>query len=124
MAPKRLALEIAKIAEEKKAQQVVLMDLSGLSVVCDYFLICSGESSVHMRAIAKDLEEKLSKKGITLLNSGGYFDKRWILLDFGNVVVHIFSPETREYYQLERLWADAKRKDISDFSRTKDKINI
>lgn len=121
---KSFALEIAKIAGEKKAQEIVLLDLHGLSVMCDYFLICSADSSVQMRAIAKDLEEKLTKKGIVLLNLGGYLDNHWILLDFGDVVVHIFLPETRKYYQLEKLWADAQRNDVHDFFQAKNKLNI
>lgn len=113
----RLALEAAKIAEEKKAQEIVLLDIKDLSIICDYFLICTGESSVHMQTIAKELEEKLGEKGISLFNTGDYLDDRWILLDFGDVVVHIFSPEARDYYQLERLWADAKKEEINDVSR-------
>jgi len=124
LTPKRLALEIGKIAEKKKAQEIVLLDIHSLSIMCDYFLICSGETPVHMRAIAKELEEKISKKGVPLLNVGDYMDDKWILMDFGDVVVHIFSPEARKYYQLERLWADAERKDISDFSRAAKKISI
>lgn len=124
MTAKRLAFEIGKIAEEKKAQEIVLLDIRGLSIMCDYFLICSGESSVHMQAIAKEMEEKIGKKGVDLLNSGNYLDNRWILLDFGDVIVHIFSSEARKYYQLERLWADAEKKEISDFSRASQKMNI
>ncbi|RLE12092.1 ribosome silencing factor [Candidatus Aerophobetes bacterium] len=124
MTSKKLALEATRIAEEKKAREIVLLDLRGISVICDYFLICSGESFIHMRTIARELEEKLSRKGINLLNTGEYLNERWILLDFGDLVVHIFSPEAREYYQLERVWADAKRKDIGDFSRKKKEINI
>jgi len=72
-----------------------------------------------MRTIAKELEEKLEKKGANLLNTEDYSNDRWILLDFGGLVVHIFSPEARDYYQLERLWADARKKEITDVSRRK-----
>ena len=112
----RLALEAAKIADKKKAQEIVLLDIKDVSIICDYFLICTGESPVHMRTIAKELEEKLTEKGASLFNSGDYFNERWILMDFGDVVIHIFSPEARDYYQLERLWADAKREEITDIS--------
>lgn len=124
MTAKKLVLELGKIAEEKKAQEIVVLDIRGLSIMCDYFLICSGESPVHMQAIAKGLEEKIDKKEVTLLNSGDDVDEKWMLLDFGDVVVHIFSPQAREYYQLDRLWADAEKKDIGDFSQTPQKINI
>ena len=122
LTPKSCVLEIAKIVGEKQAREIVLLDLGGLSVLCDYFLICSADSSVQMRAIAKDLEERLSKQGISLLNQGDYLDDYWILLDFGDVVVHIFAPETREYYQLEKLWADARRDDIPDYFSSKKHI--
>lgn len=116
MTAQKLALEATKIAEEKEAQEIVLLDIRKVSVVSDHFLICNGESFVHMRAIARELEDKLNEKGISLLNVGQRLNKQWILLDFGDLIVHIFSPEARRYYQLERLWADAKREDISDFS--------
>jgi len=115
----KLALEAAKIVEDKKAQRIVLLDISDISIITDFFLICTGESPVHMRAIARELEEKLEQKGVNLLNSGDYFNDRWILMDFGNLVIHIFSPEARDYYQLERLWADARKKEITDVSREK-----
>ncbi len=119
MTSQKLALEAAKIVEDKKAQRIVLLDISDISIITDFFLICTGESPVHMRAIARELEEKLEQKGVNLLNSGDYFNDRWILMDFGNLVIHIFSPEARDYYQLERLWADARKKEITDVSREK-----
>lgn len=112
MTSKKVALEASRIIQEKKGQEIVLLNIQKLSVICDYFLICSGESPIHMQTIAKELEEKLGQKGISLLNTDDYLNDRWILLDFGDVVVHIFSPEAREYYQLERLWADAEREEI------------
>jgi len=117
-----LALEAARIAEDKKAQEILLLDVRDISIMCDYFLICNGESSIHMRTIAKELEEKLSQKGAFLLNTGDYFNERWILLDFGDLVVHIFSPEARRYYQLERLWADARREEIGEVHKEKEKV--
>lgn len=122
MTSQKAAWEAVKIAEEKKAEKIVLLDIRRISIVADYFLICTGESPVHMKAIAKELEEKLEKKGITLLNPEDYINERWILLDFGDLVVHIFSPEARDYYQLERLWVDAEKKEITDISRSKIKI--
>ena len=116
MTSQKLALEAARIAEEKKARGIVLLDICDICIMSDYFLICSGESQVHMRAIAKELEEKLCKEGVSLFNTGNYVNDRWILLDFGSVIAHIFSLEARDYYQLERIWADAKRKYIGDFS--------
>lgn len=116
MTAQKFVLEATQIVEEKKAQGIVLLDIHEVSVVSDFFLICSGESFTHMRSIARGLEDKLSEKGISLLNAGQRLNEQWILLDFGNLIVHIFSPEARRYYQLERLWVDAKREDISDSS--------
>ena len=124
MTSQKLALEATGIAEEKKARGIVLLDICGICIMSDYFLICNGESQVHMRAIAKELEEKLCKEGVSLFNTGDYLNDRWILLDFGGVVVHIFSPEARDYYQLERIWADAKKKYIGDFSGIRKKIDL
>jgi len=105
----RIAKDITRIAEEKKAKSIVLLNLRGVSIITDYFVICTGESSLHMRTIAQEIQKKLKEQGITLLNPRGFMDSRWILLDFGGVIAHIFSEEGRKFYQLERLWADAER---------------
>jgi len=104
-----VALKAVEVAEEKKAQKVVVLNLKKVSTITDYFIICSGNSSVHMRIIAQELEKRLSENGIALLNPRNFHNDRWILLDFGLIVIHIFSEEAREYYQLERLWVDARR---------------
>lgn len=122
MTSKKLAIVAGKIVEEKKAQDIVVLDISDLSIISDYFLICHGESPVQMKAIAKELEEKLKEKGVSLINSGDYLNEHWILMDFGDLVVHIFSPEKRDYYQLERVWADARTKKVADISREEKKV--
>ena len=108
-----LALEATRVVEEKKAESVMLLDVGELSALCDYFLICTGDSLVHMKAIARALEEELGSKGASLLTKGRYLNRQWVLLDFGGLVVHIFSPDARDYYQLERLWADAQEMDVA-----------
>ena len=108
-----LALEATRVVEEKKAESVILLDVGELSVLYDYFLICTGDSLVHMKAIARALEEELGSKGASLLTKGRYLNRQWVLLDFGSLVVHIFSPDARDYYQLERLWADAQEMDVA-----------
>jgi len=108
-----LALEAIKIAEDKKAKNVVFLNLEGISVITDYFLICSGDSSVHMKTIAQELKRKMEKKGVSLLNTSDFLNNHWILLDFGSVVVHIFSEEARQFYQLEKLWADAVEENLT-----------
>jgi len=105
----QLARDVIRIAEDKKAKDVVVLNLKGISIMSDYFVILSGESSIHMRSIAQELERKLRENRVRLLNTKNFMNDRWILMDFGQVVVHIFSEEGRQFYQLERLWADAKK---------------
>jgi len=101
--------EAIRIVEDKKGEQIVLLNLKGVSIIADYFIVCSGESSVQMRSIAQEIEKRFKEIGIKLLSSQSPRDSHWILLDFGTVVIHIFSKEAREFYQLERLWADASK---------------
>ena len=109
MISQEIAEEAIRIAEDKKGKEIILLDLKVVSTIADYFIICSGESSVHMRSIAEEIEKRFKKKGIKLFNPQSPRDSYWILLDFGTVVIHIFSKEAREFYQLERLWADASK---------------
>jgi len=112
--PQGLIRDAIKIVENKKAKEIVLLNLKKISTITDYFIICNGESSLHMRSLAQELEEKLKKRGVTLLNPKDFVNNRWILLDFGSMVVHIFSQAGRDFYQLERLWADAKKTVVGD----------
>lgn len=96
------------ILNDKKAKNIEIIDISDVSVLADYFLICSGTSNTHIRALADELDFKMEETGYNLLHKEGYDSARWILLDFGEVVVHIFHEEDRSFYSLERLWADGK----------------
>ncbi len=109
MISEQLARDVIRIAEDKKAKDVLVLNLNGISIMSDYFIILSGESSPHMRSIAQGVERKLRGEEVRLLNPKDFMNDCWILMDFGLVVVHIFSEEGREFYQLERLWADAKK---------------
>ncbi len=104
-----LAELVAKAASDKKAGDIVIMDLTGISPVTDYFVICSAHSITQVQAIADNMEEQLRDQGIRLLRREGYRDARWVLLDYGNCVAHIFLEEDRQFYKLERLWGDAKQ---------------
>ncbi len=108
MTPQRLAREAAALAVSKKAEEVVILDLRELSTVTDFFVICSGNSDVHVRAIADAIEDGLERKGAEKWHVEGYRHRRWILLDYVDVVVHVFHHKTREFYVLEKLWGDAK----------------
>jgi len=106
---RELAVMATQAAEERKAEDVLLLDLRGVTLVADYFLIASASTGRQIKAIAEHLEETLSKAGLRLLRKEGWESQRWVLLDFGGLVCHIFNRAEREFYGLERLWGDAKR---------------
>jgi ribosome-associated protein len=99
----------AQAALNKNAENVKIMDLSGISSFTDYFLVCSGTSSRQVQAIADSVKQKMKEAGHEILSVEGYADGRWILMDLGDVVVHIFQDVLREYYALETLWASAPK---------------
>lgn len=99
---------ICSAADEKKARDIVQMDMIGLMSTNDYFVICSANTATQVRAIADNIEEKMEEVGISFLHKEGYREGEWVLLDYGDTVAHIFQQEAREYYALERLWGDAK----------------
>jgi ribosome-associated protein len=96
---------ICKVLDEKKGLDIVILNLEGRTSICDYFVICTGTSSTHVKALSEALEEKAGEAGLKLKSREGYREGRWIALDYGDVVVHIFNDETRLFYHLERLWA-------------------
>jgi ribosome-associated protein len=116
--PKRLAYLAGKLALDKKADDVKILDLRKLSTICDFFVICSANVEIHAKAIADSIIENLEKKGIKAWHHEGYQACRWILLDYVDVVVHIFLNEVREFYELEKLWGDAKTEELSEVKET------
>jgi ribosome-associated protein len=106
------SLEVAHLivdaAEDKKAADIVLLDVSELTTMADYFVICSGGSERQLGAIGDGVAEKLRDEGVRPIGREGGSNSHWTLLDFGAVIVHIFAPPERDYYQLERHWAKAK----------------
>ncbi len=109
-----LAQRAAQIALDTKAQDVVLLDLRGVTDMTDYFLIASGTSDTHARAIAEHIMETMKKEGSRANHVEGLEKGRWVLVDFVDFVVHVFHPVLREFYQLERLWSDAQRVPIAE----------
>ncbi|NDO46533.1 ribosome silencing factor [Clostridium sp. ASF356] len=89
-------------------EDIKVLDLKGISNIADYFVIASGNNVNHLRAMADEVEQKLFKVGVKLHHSEGYSVATWILLDFGNILVHLFNKEQREFYSLDHLWGDAK----------------
>ncbi len=112
MLPKELAFKAVEILDSKKAEDIKLIEVTEQTIVADYFVIATGTSSTHVRALADDVEYELQQIGI----EDGHIEGRatgWVLLDYGSVLVHVFDKESREYYNLERLWLDANVVDIS-----------
>jgi ribosome-associated protein len=101
------ARQAALAALDKRAVNVVVLDVQGLSSVTDYFLVCSGKSTTHLRTIADAIRDELKEAGIRPLHAEGVPESGWILLDYGDVLMHVFLEDTRIYYALERLWGDA-----------------
>jgi ribosome-associated protein len=107
-------MHIAEYALTKKAQNVCLMDLRGLSSVTDYFVICHGESDLQVKAIADAIVEGMRDEGVKPWHKEGYDHSNWIILDYIDIVVHVFKKEARDFYGLERLWGDAEMEAISE----------
>lgn len=110
------SLETAKMAvkalDSKKALDIKVIKIQDISAIADYFVIATGTSSTHVKALADEVEAQLDESGISVSHVEGYRSNSWILLDYVDVVVHVFSDEAREYYDLERLWQDGEIIDI------------
>jgi len=105
---KQRALACVRAAEDRKARNCVLLDMRKISSIADYFVICSGDSNRQVKGIAEAVLEALKDAGVRCWHSEGWGESMWIVLDFGDVIVHVFQDEVRNYYKIERLWGDAK----------------
>ena len=108
-----LTKEIVKVLDKKKAIDIKAIHITEYSIVADYFIIASGTSNTHVKSLAEDVEYELSQLSVEPNHIEGRATG-WILLDYGSVIVHVFTEESREYYNLERLWTDAQSVDISE----------
>lgn len=109
MTSKEKALAICKILSEKKGENIVYIDVADKSALCDYFVIAGGRSSTAVRSLCENLEEKMQKDfGLQPSRKDGGREGRWNVLDYGDVIVHVFNDEMRDFYRLERLWEDGK----------------
>ena len=108
------ALQCVRFALEKKAYDLVLVDVGQLTSLADYFLICTGRSDTQVQAITQSIETNLARQGIRPLSIEGYTAGQWVILDYGDVVVHAFYEPVREFYDLERLWARAGRVELPE----------
>lgn len=103
---------VYKAADDKIAEDIVVLNMKGMSIITDYFMICHGNSDKQVQAIAREIKEKVEEKGYTIKRMEGFDEARWILVDLGDVVAHIFHKDERSYYNLERLWGDAPFEDV------------
>ena len=113
LAPKELALAVSKALEEKKGVGIKLLKIDRVSSLADYFLICTGTSNTHVKTLCDFAEYTLTEMGETMLGREGHRGNSWELLDYGTIVVHVFTDEARKFYDLERLWADAETVDLT-----------
>ena len=115
MESKELAIRLARALDAKKAANVHILAVEDLTTVTEYFVIATGMSTTHVGALADEAEFQLDREGVKVLRTEGHDGKRWVLLDYGSVIVHVFVPNTRTYYDLEHLWADGEPIDISEY---------
>ena len=111
---REVAVEVTKALDEKKGMDIQLLRIGHISSLADYFIICTGTSNTHVKTLCDFAEYTFEQLGEPMLGREGHRGNSWELLDFGSVVVHVFTEEAREFYALERLWADAEKIDLSD----------
>ncbi len=114
LSSKEVALEVTKALDAKKGLNMKLLKIDEVSSLADYFIICTGTSNTHVKTLCDHAEYVMEQLGEPMLGREGHRGNTWELLDFGSVVVHVFTDEAREFYSLERLWADAEDVDLKD----------
>lgn len=114
MTPKEMALLLAQAMDSKKGKDIRVLETDGVTTLADYFVLCSGSSAPQLKALADAGEKAMKDHGILPPHVEGHRGGTWILQDYGDVVVHVFDKEARAFYDLDRLWADAKTVDLSD----------
>ncbi|RTE08519.1 ribosome silencing factor [Paenibacillus whitsoniae] len=106
--PEQVLNFVINAVEDKKGMDIVTLDLNGISLIADYFVICHGNSETQVQAIATEARKKAHEYGVNIRSYEGIDTARWVLLDLGDVVLHVFHRDDRSYYNIERLWSDAK----------------
>lgn len=115
---KDFAVLAVEALEDKKAEDITIIDISEVSVIADYFIIAGGNNKSQIQALSDVVDEKLGRAGLPLKQIEGYNNANWILLDFGDIIVHIFDKENRLFYDLERIWCDGKKIELNDLKNT------
>jgi ribosome-associated protein len=118
MTEKEILTLAVKAADDKRAEEIIALNMKGISLVADYFLICHGNSDKQVQAIAREIKAQANEQGIEIKRLEGFDEARWVLVDLGDVIVHIFHHEERSYYNLERLWGDASQEDLTGVLNT------
>lgn len=114
MNEQELVTIVAKAADDKRAEDIIILNMNGISLMADYFMICHGNSDKQVQAIAREIKEKAEENDIKIKRIEGFDEARWILVDLGDVIAHVFHKEERQYYNLERLWGDAQKIDVEE----------
>ncbi|MFD1705474.1 ribosome silencing factor [Siminovitchia sediminis] len=112
MDSKTLLKTVVKAADDKKAEDIVVLNMQGISLISDYFLICHGTSEKQVQAISREVKLSAEKLGLDIKKMEGFEEARWVLIDMGHVIAHIFHRDERSYYNLERLWGDAPMENV------------
>ncbi|MGF9963237.1 ribosome silencing factor [Bacillus rhizoplanae] len=114
MKDRELLVLAARAADDKRAEDIVVLNMQGISPLADYFVICHGNSDKQVQAIAREIKGQAHEVHIDVQRMEGFEEARWVLVDLGDVVVHVFHKDERDYYNLERLWGDVPREDIAE----------
>ena len=114
MTPKEMAMKLAKVLDEKKGQNILVLETNDVTSLADYFVLCTGTSAPQLKALADAGEVAMKQEDILPHHIEGHRGGTWILQDYADVVVHLFSEEAREFYDLDRLWADARKLDLTE----------
>lgn len=122
MNSEELMRKIVSVLSKRKTENIKVLNISGLTTIADYFVICNGNSSTQIKSLADEVEEKLKEVDVTPYSKEGFSDASWVLLDYSSVVVHIFNPEQRDFYSIENLWSDAPDVDVSDIIEANSKM--
>lgn len=122
MESKELMKLAAQACEDKRAEDIVVMDMKNVSLISDYFLVCHGSNERQVQSIARGIKEEAEENGIEVKRMEGFEHSRWILVDLNDVVCHIFHKDERDYYNLERLWGDAPTYTFQDIAPSNDQL--
>jgi ribosome-associated protein len=118
MQDRALAQEITQVIYDKKGRDIVALDVHNLTVICDYMVIASGRNANQVKAMADDVDDRMAELGMNLRRTEGQQDGRWVVLDYGHIMVHLFHQDDRAYYNLERLWEDGTNRLPLPFDQT------